>query len=82
MQRAPGTRQPRFYLVAAPLIPQTPFAEVLTVVGQQSVRIFASRERARRITSRRSKFGGASDLTQPGWPPVKRAREISSTGPL
>ena len=41
MQRAPGTRQPRFYLVAAPLIPQTPFAEVLTVVGQQSVGVFA-----------------------------------------
>jgi len=41
MQRAPGTRQPRFYLVAAPLIPQTPFAEVLTVVGQQPIAVLA-----------------------------------------
>ena len=41
MQRAPGARQPCFYLVAAPLIPQTPFAEVRAVVGQQSVSVFA-----------------------------------------
>src|SRR5260370_16663340 len=41
LQRARGTRQPRFYLVAAPLTPQTPLAEVLTVVGQQSVGVFA-----------------------------------------
>jgi hypothetical protein len=41
MQRAFGARQPGFYLIAPLLAAQTPFAEVLTVVGQQPIAVFA-----------------------------------------
>src|SRR5262249_3563453 len=38
---APGARKPRVYLIAAVFTVQTPFAEVLTVVRQQPVAVFA-----------------------------------------
>jgi hypothetical protein len=41
LQRAPAARQPCFNLEAAMLTAQTPFAEVLAVVGQQPVAILA-----------------------------------------
>ena len=41
MQRVPGARQPRVYLIAAMFTVQTPFAEVLTVVRQQPVAVLA-----------------------------------------
>jgi len=36
-----GTREPLVYLIAAVLAAQAPFAEVLAVVGQQAIAIFA-----------------------------------------
>ena len=46
MQRAYGSRKPRFDLKAARLTAQTPFAEMLAVVGEEAVAVLAeSRER-------------------------------------
>ena len=39
-QRRPGTRKPGFDLEASSRAAQTPFAEVLTVIGQQAIAVF------------------------------------------
>jgi hypothetical protein len=39
-QRKSGTRKPRFDLEASSRAAQTPFAEVLTVIGQQAIAVF------------------------------------------
>lgn len=41
MQRASGSRPPRFHLIASMLAMQTPFTKMLTVVGQEAVTVFA-----------------------------------------